>query len=127
MNRVAHFEIHAADPARAIEFYRGVFGWEFSPWGDAYWLIRTGLPGQPGIDGGLVPRRGPAPAEGQPVNAFVCTVAVAALDEIMARALAAGGSLAVPKMAIPGVGWLAYVKDTEGNILGLMQDDRAAA
>lgn len=127
MNRVAHFEIHAGEPARAIEFYRGVFGWEFSPWGDAYWLIRTGPPGQPGIDGGLVARRGPPPVEGQPVNAFVCTVSVAAIDESVARALAAGGTLAVPKMAIPGVGWLAYVKDTEGNILGLMQDDRAAA
>ena len=33
------------------------------------------------------------------------------------------GTLALPKMAVPGVGWLAYVKDTEGNILGMMQRD----
>jgi predicted enzyme related to lactoylglutathione lyase len=29
-------------------------------------------------------------------------------------------------MPVPGVGWLAYYKDTEGNIFGVMQDDRQA-
>ena len=33
---------------------------------------------------------------------------------------------ALPKMAIPGVGWLVYVKDCEGDILGMMQNDRLA-
>ena len=45
----------------------------------------------------------------------------------MQAAIGAGGSIAVPKMAVPGIGWLAYVKDTEGNILGVMQADSAAA
>jgi len=27
----------------------------------------------------------------------------------------------VPKVDVGGMGWLAYVKDTEGNILGMMQ------
>jgi predicted enzyme related to lactoylglutathione lyase len=35
--------------------------------------------------------------------------------------------VAVPKMAIPGVGWLAYCTDTEGNVFGLMQNDPNAA
>jgi predicted enzyme related to lactoylglutathione lyase len=26
-------------------------------------------------------------------------------------------------MGVPGVGWLAYFKDTEGNIFGIMQND----
>jgi hypothetical protein len=30
---------------------------------------------------------------------------------------------ALAKMPIPGVGWLAYVKDTEGNLFGMMQND----
>jgi predicted enzyme related to lactoylglutathione lyase len=33
----------------------------------------------------------------------------------------------VPKAPVPGVGWLAYVTDTEGNVLGLMQEDASAA
>ena len=28
--------------------------------------------------------------------------------------------------AIPGVGWLAYCKDTEGHIFGMMQNDPSA-
>ena len=34
-----------------------------------------------------------------------------------------GGQIALPKMPIPGMGWLAYCKDTEGNIFGMMQGD----
>lgn len=123
MPRVVHFEVHASEPARAIQFYSQMFGWEFTPHGDAYWLIRTGPSGRPGIDGGLVPRRGPPPEDGQPVNSYPCTVAVDSVDDSIRRATDAGGTVAVPKMRVPGVGWLAYVKDTEGNILGLMQND----
>jgi uncharacterized protein len=32
----------------------------------------------------------------------------------------------VPKMPIPGVGWVAYFKDTEGHIFGAMQADATA-
>jgi predicted enzyme related to lactoylglutathione lyase len=129
MSRVVHFEIHAENPERAVGFYQKLFGWEITKWGGPaeYWLIKTGPDGTPGINGGLMRRHGPAPAEGQPVNAFVCTIDVTALDATLGQALAAGGTLALPKMPIPGIGWLAYVKDTEGNILGLMQPDRAAA
>jgi predicted enzyme related to lactoylglutathione lyase len=49
------------------------------------------------------------------------------LDESVDRAVALGGSLALPKMPIPSVGWLAYIKDPDGNILGLMQTDPKAA
>jgi uncharacterized protein len=128
MGRVIHFEIHAADPARAIGFYQSLFGWRFQQWGEqAYWLVITGADGTPGINGGLVPRRGPAPAEGQAVNAFVCTVDVADLAATLVQAQAAGARLALPTMPIPGVGWLAYVHDTEGNLLGLMQSDPTAS
>jgi hypothetical protein len=128
MPRVGHFEIHAADPERAAAFYRTVFGWELTKWdGPAdYWLIRTGPADQRGIDGGMVRRHGPAPADGQSVNSFVCTVDVPSVDEYAAKALASGGTVALPKMPVPGVGWLAYVKDTEGNILGMMQMDPTA-
>jgi predicted enzyme related to lactoylglutathione lyase len=33
----------------------------------------------------------------------------------------------LPKMAVPGVGWMAYCKDPEGHIFGIMQPDAAAA
>ena len=129
MPRVVHFEIHAIAPEQAIQFYQSVFGWQFTHWGGGgvdYWMIVTGPDGESGINGGLVRRQGPAPAEGQAVNAYVCTVTVPSIDEYLAKATAAGGVLALPKMAIPGVGWLAYAKDSAGNIFGLMQPDPEA-
>lgn len=126
MGRVIHFEIHADDPERALGFYSTVFGWtaQHVP-GMDYWLIDAGA-GE-GIGGGLLRRHGPPPAEGQPVNSFVCTIGVENVDAAVRAALAAGGALALPKMAIPGVGWQAYVKDTEGNIIGLHCADSSAA
>jgi predicted enzyme related to lactoylglutathione lyase len=128
MARPVHFEIHAEDPQRAIAFYSKLFGWEFSQWGkEAYWLVKTGAPTEPGINGGLLPRKGGAPAPMAAVNAYVCTIGVTDLDAMVGRLVDAGGVVAVPKMPIPTVGWLAYGKDPEGNLFGMMQmDDRAA-
>ncbi|MBO0698782.1 MAG: VOC family protein [Zavarzinella sp.] len=128
MGRVIHFEVHAEDPDRAARFYAGLLGWQFKKWdGPAdYWLITTGPADQPGINGGLVRRRGAGPLDGAAVNAYVCTSAVTDVDHGIKRATELGGTVAHPKMPIPGVGWLAYVKDPEGNILGLMQNDPAA-
>ena len=127
MPRPIHFEIHAEKPDRAIHFYTALFGWEFSQWGkEAYWLVKTGEKGTPGIDGGLLPRRGPGPVDMQAVNAFVCTTDVADLDATVKRVTEVGGTIAFPKMPIPTVGWLAYAKDTEGNLFGMMQMDANA-
>jgi predicted enzyme related to lactoylglutathione lyase len=111
-----------------VKFYTVVFNWQIRKWDGPmeYWMVMTGDPQARGIDGGLVRRRGPAPAEGQAVNAFVCTVDVANVDTSIKAATDNGGTLALPKMPVPGVGWLAYVKDTEGNILGMMQMDPTA-
>ena len=127
MPRVSHFEIQAENPERAIEFYTKVFGWNIQRWSGAeYWLIMTGPPEERGIDGGLLRRHGPTPTDGQSVNAYVCTVVVPNLDEYQAKVTANKGVIALPKMAVPTVGWLAYFKDTEGNIFGLMQMDASA-
>ena len=32
MPRPIHFEIHAENPERAMQFYRTLFGWEFNQW-----------------------------------------------------------------------------------------------
>jgi len=122
MNRVIHFEIHADNPQRAIAFYNNVFSWEFTNWGgNDYWLIKTGPEDKPGINGGLIKRRGEI--DGQAVLAFVCTIAVVSVDDTAKLVVSSGGEIVVPKMPIPGVGWLIYCKDTEGNIFGIHQED----
>jgi predicted enzyme related to lactoylglutathione lyase len=121
MPRVVHFEIPAEEPERAARFYTDVFGWQIQKWdGPAeYWLVNTGSNSEPGINGGILRRRDPA----QPV---VDTVEVASLDQTIVTIEQRGGHIVVPKMPIPGVGWLAYFKDTEGNIFGVMEPDPGA-
>jgi len=130
MNRPIHFEIHAEDLERAAKFYTAVFGWEVKEWPvpgqDPYLGIVTGPEGTPGINGGFIKRRGSAPMEGEAVNAYVCTMDVESIEETAKKIETAGGTLALPKFAIPGMAWQAYYKDTEGNIFGIHQADKEA-
>lgn len=128
MPRVVHFEIHATDPDALITFYSRLFGWTFTTVeGMDNWLIETGSHEEPGIDGGLVRRPVPGPVDSPAVGAYVCTVSVEALDERLAVALDLGAEIALPKMPVSGVGWLVYIKDPDGNTLGLLHMDPAAA
>ena len=129
MNRVVHFEIHAKDLDKAQQFYGDVFGWKITGLGPQmpnYRMVETGenTPGEqyPGINGGLIQRMGEPASSGAPVNAFVCTISVDdTLEVYIDKVKKAGGSMALDKMDIPGVGWLCYCKDPEENIFGMLQ------
>ncbi|MCU0301842.1 MAG: VOC family protein [Candidatus Nanopelagicales bacterium] len=131
MARVVHFEIQVDDLERARAFYAGVFAWTFTDWsevtGSPYLGVTTGAEGTPGIDGGMLPRPAPAPGPQQGTNAFVCTVEVDDFDAVAARILQAGGQVALPKYALPGMAWQGYFLDTEGNTFGLHHPDPGAA
>lgn len=121
MGRVIHFEIHAGDPDRAQRFYESVFGWSITRYEGTpvdYRLITTGTEA-PGIDGAILQRQGEV--DGQAVIAFVCTVQVDDLAVTQQAVADAGGEEVVAPDDIPGVGRLAYFKDTEGNIFGALQ------
>jgi predicted enzyme related to lactoylglutathione lyase len=121
MARVVHFELAADDPERAIQFYEKVFGWKIQKWDGPqdYWLASTGEKDAPGIDGAIMRRNAKLPA-------LVNTIDVASLDESLAKLTANGGTIVDPKMAVPGVGYLAYCQDTEGNVFGMIQNDPSA-
>jgi hypothetical protein len=121
MPRVVHFELDAEKPERAIKFYEKVFGWKIEKWKGPieYWLITTGKEDEPGIDGGLSRR-----TEAEP--SIVNTVDVSSVDEYVKKVESNGGSIVRPKMAVPGVGWMAYFKDPEGNLFGMMEEDSSA-
>lgn len=123
MPRVVHFEITADEPERATKFYQAVFGWEVQQWAgpEDYWLLKTGE-GAAGIDGGLMRRTDNKPGMPYVVN----TIDVPSVDEYTAKIEAQGGAVVVPKLAIPGIGYLAYCRDTEDNIFGIMQEATSA-
>lgn len=121
MARPIHFEIPADDPERAIGFYSTALGWRAQKFdGMEYWLVTTGAEGEPGIDGGISRRRVP---DERAVNVMGVESVTAALRRIEQ----AGGTVTVPRMAIPGVGWVGYALDTEGNPFGVFRGDPQAA
>ena len=130
MGRVVHFEIQADDLERAKAFYAAAFGWtyeDYSAFVDSpYFGIITGDDAEMGINGGLQPRPAGAPAPGQGTNAFVCTIGVGDYDATHELIIAAGGVVALPKMALTGMAWQGYYLDTEGNTFGIHQPDESA-
>ncbi len=121
MPRVVHFEIDAEKPERTIRFYEKVFGWKIEKWKGPmeYWLIMTGKEKEPGIDGGMSKRTETEPST-------VNTIGVPSVDEYIRKVEKNGGSIVRSKMAVPGVGWMAYFKDPEGNFWGIMETDETA-
>ena len=110
------------------KFYEDAFGWEIQNMGEqmgGYRLVNTGedKPGEqwPGINGGITPRSGELPAALQPTNAFVCTISVEDIDSMLQKIKEAGGTVAMEKMDVSGVGLLAYCMDPEHNIFGVLQ------
>src|SRR2546421_8627441 len=112
MARVVHFEIHADDPQRAVNFYQNVFGWQIDKWEgpEDYWLVTTGANNEPGINGAILQRRGPI--NGDAVIAYVCTIDVPDIDEAITKATSQGGTVALPKMPVPGVAFPVNSKKT---------------
>jgi predicted enzyme related to lactoylglutathione lyase len=121
MHRPVHFEYHSSDPEKTNAFFKDIFGWEVSkfPGPVEYFLVKTGA-SQPGIDGGVMRSK-----DGQPRT--INTIEVENVDACLLKIQAAGGQVCLPKMAIPGVGWLAYAMEPMGNLFGIMHSDPSAA
>jgi uncharacterized protein len=127
---ICHFEIPSDDLKRAGAFYKELFGWEMQPWspdgGEAnIWMVKTvpsdeqGRPIRPGVNGMLIKKM-------HPQHPFANYIHVESVADYAAKAAALGGEIALPKTPVPGMGYFAYIKDTEGNIIGLWELDPTA-
>lgn len=119
--KVVHFEIPADDVARAQEFYRAAFGWQLNTMpGMDYALVTTTPSGEEGplepgaINGGLLARQ-------DPVTTPLVVVEVDDMDAALEQVTKLGGEVARPGFPVGDMGIAAYVRDTEGNIVGLWQ------
>lgn len=124
MKGPAYFEIQAADTNRAVKFYKSLFGWKFTKDEGQkieYWRINAD-----GQRGGLLKRPAKTPPQEYGTNAFVCSIEVKNFDETARLITNLGGTIALPKFAVPGVCWQGYFLDTEGNTFGLFQPDKSA-
>jgi predicted enzyme related to lactoylglutathione lyase len=128
-NLVVHFEIHASEPQRLVEFYSELLGWRFNQYGDTpYWTIETGegaignVAGTAGhgINGGLLQRSGPKPGVGATVVGCNIVVGVDDVDTLMKRGVELGGIEALPAEDMQGVGRVGYLLDPDNNVFGLI-------
>jgi hypothetical protein len=120
--KVVHFEIPAEDVDRARKFYKWAFGWRMNPLPELkYTMVETvelgpdRMPKEPGaINGGMMKREGP-------VNGPVITIAVDDIDKALKTVEKLGGKVVQKKVTVGDMGFSAYFKDPEGNIMGLWQ------
>lgn len=121
---VVHFEIPSDDVERARRFYHRTFGWRLEPMpGIDYTLVTTtesgtdGRPSRPGaINGGLLLRQ-------TPVRSPTVTIHVASIARAAKAIEKNGGKILEPRAPIGDgtIGFAAYFRDTEGNVLGLFE------
>ncbi len=122
MPKIVHFEFHSSDPQRDMKFFADVFGWQFQLFeggNHPYWLITGGDEKEPGINGGIMQS-----PDGQPRT--INTIGVPNVDEYTAKATAHGAKICLPKMTIPGVGYVVYCTDPGGQVFGIYQHDPSA-
>ena len=126
--KVIHFEIHASS-ASAHRLPTPLTLWlKFQQWERSeYWQVETGPSDQTGINGEHKSRGGSAaPLDSPGCQRIHLHGQVSSLDESFSKALSLGAHRSVAKCQFLIVGWLAYVKDPDANILGLMQPDPGA-
>ena len=58
--------------------------------------------------------------------AVIDTIDVSSVDICVKKVQENGGEIVQPKTAVPGVNYVAYFKDTEGNLFGIMGIDESA-
>lgn len=114
---IVHIEIPTTDMAATEEFYATLFGWESEPMMEGYHGFST-PDGVAGAFSSMI-----QPSENGPVLYIYC----ADIDSKLPEIEAAGGTVAMGRTPIPGVGWFALFVDTSGNVLGLFSAEDAPA
>ena len=111
---ICHVEWSSTDLNRSKTFYGGLFDWKFEQWNETYALFSA----PDGAGGGISKVDRVAPTD--------ATVVYIMVDEIapyLGRAAELGGGVAVPKTEIPNMGWFAHLKDPDGNVVGIYQNN----
>ena len=116
--QMVHLEIPAGDTAKAREFWGSLFGWQFQEYPGSpteYHMTQLSETTGGAIYGADGDKRG--------------TRVYFDVDDINSEAARVSelGGEAGDAMPVPGMGWFAICKDTEGNEFGLWQTDPNAS
>lgn len=121
--KVGYFEMHVDDFQRAQQFYQEVFGWSFSKISAAfeYYMIDTGHKGEGSINGGMMKRQQPL-QKSNGVSGYVCAIYVNDINATLEKVKRQKGKVTMEKSSLPGIGFIAYGLDSEGNAFGLWEE-----
>ncbi len=114
---VVHIEFPSQDADRAKAFWGGLFGWQFQDMSSpeiAYYMAQT----SPSSGAAVMPSE----SRGHPNYYF----ATDDIDASSAKVRELGGE-AGERTPVPGHGWFAACKDSEGNEFHLWQGDESVA
>lgn len=125
MDKVVHFEVPADNLERAKNFYQTVFNWQLQDMPEMNYVIARStevdekqMPATAGaINGGMFKRGPNNPAQGP-----TFAIAVKSIDESVEKIKALGGEIVKEKTPVGTMGFIAYFKDPEGNVLSLWQN-----
>jgi predicted enzyme related to lactoylglutathione lyase len=109
------------DPEAAVDFYRGLFGWEFED------RMPPGLPGKyfvAQIRGGDVAAVGSLPEGAPAMAAWNTYIWVQSADEAAAKVLEAGGRTLMKPFDVTDAGRMAVFADPEGAAFSVWQAGR---
>ena len=117
--RVIHFEIPVDDTEESIAFYHQIFGWESKPLNESAGTLVTGPSTELGVDGYFF-KKSTVPAD---YARIIIAVEVDNLEDHIERVKANGGEMLFGPIDYAGRGLMAYFRDTEGNIVGMLQSN----
>ncbi|GAA4995602.1 VOC family protein [Kitasatospora paranensis] len=115
-------ELHTADPAAAVPFYRALFGWRTETVempGMNYVVLSPAEGDQQATSlGGIAPLQG----DREPVR-WVPYFEVEDVDATLDRAAAGGGAVMMAGSDVPGVGRLGWATDPHGVVFAVIRSD----
>ncbi len=116
MSSIVHFELSNENRNLLKDFYSKVFDWKYETLQPvSYDLIFTKEnPDESGINGGFQ-------EDNSMSQKIILTIDVKEIESTIADIKLHGGDIITDIQEMPGIGRLAYFKDPEGTIMGIMQ------
>jgi predicted enzyme related to lactoylglutathione lyase len=114
-NSFVHVELNTADPAKAKTFYSKLFQWQLEDVPNpavpdsSYTMIKVGT----GTGGGIMKQ-----VPGGP-SGWLAYVEVDDIQAATAKAKSLGGKVMKDVTEVVGMGWLSFIQDPTGAVLGL--------
>jgi predicted enzyme related to lactoylglutathione lyase len=116
-NPFVHVELNTPDPEKARAFYSKLFDWQMedvpnpAATGGIYTMIKVGE----GTGGGLMKEVAGGP------SGWLAYAAVEDIHAATKKAQSLGGKIMKDVTDVMGMGWLSFIQDPTGAVLGLWQ------